>query len=866
MSRPTKLRSPESRRTRDRVALRCRRLALNLLEDRSLPSFVAPVNFAAGHSPQVTATGHFNTDTIQDLVVANYGGTVSVLVGNGDGTFQAPIDSDTGDNPSSIAVGDFNGDGKMDAATANFGNVTVSVLIGNGDGTFQAPVDIYLGYQPTSVAVGDFNADGMMDLGAVSNFYVPGSWGYWGFYPGWWEGQSHVMMGTGAGSFGAPMTNWLSYGYRSGAAADDFNGDGRDDFAVGNFEYGTVDVALASSTGALGGHTSFWVGYNAGAVAAGDLSGDGKADLVSANWYSNNVGVLLGDGFGGFANVVNYAAGGTPVGIVLGDFNAHNGDGNLDIAVSTSSGSGVSVLLGRGNGTFTPSVPSTSDASLVGVATGDFNGDGWLDAAAANSSGNSASVFVNDQVWPPLDAPSLSINDATVTEGNMGTVTANFTVSLSAAYTQPVTVQYATVDGSATAAGGDYVATSGTLTFGVGDVSKPIAITVNGDRIAEWSENFSIRLSAPTNAFISDPSGMVAIQDDEQTVSIVDSMSGNEGNSGTTPFNFAVTLSAPYDAPVSIDFATADLTADDQYWYGPGATAGDDYQAKTGTVTIPAGMTTAPITVQVIGERVGEYDELFWVNLTSSTSAHLGYNQSLGTILNDEPTVSISGPAAVTEGNSGTTTLTFTVTLSASPEVPLTVSYTTADGSATAGSDYTAKSGTVTFGIGQTTQTIPVLVNGDRIGENDEYFYVNLIDPSEAQIASGTAYGSILDNEPRLSINSPAAIKEGNSGTKLLTFTVTLAVAYDQAVTVKYATHDYSATAGSDYIATSGTLTFAAGQTTKTFTVQIKGEKKKESDESFYVLLSDASSNASIWNDSGWGTILNDDGPRGGRR
>ena len=183
------------------------------------------------------------------------------------------------------------------------------------------------------------------------------------------------------------MTNWLSYGYRSGAAADDFNGDGRDDFAVGNFEYGTVDVALASSTGALGGHTSFWVGYNAGAVAAADLSGDGKADLVSANWYSNNVGVLLGDGLGGFGNVVNYAAGGTPVGVVLGDFNAHDGDGNLDIAVSTSSGSGVSVLLGRGNGTFTPSVPSTSDGNLVGVATGDFNGDGWLDAAAANSSG-----------------------------------------------------------------------------------------------------------------------------------------------------------------------------------------------------------------------------------------------------------------------------------------------------------------------------------------------------------------------------------------------------------------------------------------------------------------------------------------------
>ena len=161
---------------------------------------------------------------------------------------------------------------------------------------------------------------------------------------------------------------------------------------------------------------------------------------------------------------------------------------------------------------------------------------------------------------------------------------------------------------------------------------------------------------------------------------------------------------------------------------------------------------------------------------------------------------------------------------------------------------------------------ITVLVNGDRLGEYDEYLYVNLTGATGAVIANGLGSATIQDDEPRLSINS-VSVTEGNSGTKLMTFTVTLAAAYDQAVTVNYATNDSSATvAGNDYVATSGTLTFAPGQTTKTFTVTIRGDKKREADESFYVLLSGASSNALISNAYGWGTILNDDGGRGNGR
>jgi hypothetical protein len=188
------------------------------------------------------------------------------------------------------------------------------------------------------------------------------------------------------------------------------------------------------------------------------------------------------------------------------------------------------------------------------------------------------------------------------------------------------------------------------------------------------------------------------------------------------------------------------------------------------------------------------------------------------------------------------------------------VNYATSNGSATAGSDYVAiAAGTATFSPGDLTENITVQIIGDRLPESDEYLYVNLTGATGAALGYPTqGYGYIQDNEPRFSIND-ASITEGNSGTKLLTFTVTLSAAYDQVVTVNYATQNYTATAGSDYVAKSGTLTFNPGQLTQTFTVTINGDKQKESDEYFNVVLSGASSNALIWDGYGLGTILSDD-------
>jgi hypothetical protein len=226
------------------------------------------------------------------------------------------------------------------------------------------------------------------------------------------------------------------------------------------------------------------------------------------------------------------------------------------------------------------------------------------------------------------------------------------------------------------------------------------------------------------------------------------------------------------------------------------------------------------------------------------------------------PSLSINNVSA-NEGNSGTTPFTFTVTLSAASTSTVTVAYATADGTATAGSDYTATSGTLTFNPGVTTQTLTVQVIGDTIVEPNETFFVNLSAPSNATIATGQGTGTIVNDDapalPTLSINSVSA-NEGNSGTTPFTFTVTLSAASASTVTVNFATADGTATAGSDYTATSGVLTFTPGQTTQTVTVSVLGDTTVEPSETFFVNLSGAS-NATIAAGQGTGTIINDDVP-----
>ncbi len=222
------------------------------------------------------------------------------------------------------------------------------------------------------------------------------------------------------------------------------------------------------------------------------------------------------------------------------------------------------------------------------------------------------------------------------------------------------------------------------------------------------------------------------------------------------------------------------------------------------------------------------------------------------------PALSIND-VSLTEGNTGTTLAVFTVTLSASSPQTVTVQYATADGTASAASDYTATSGTLTFAPGVTSRTVTVAVTGDTRSEANETFFVNLSVPSNATIADGQGQGTIVNDDlPALSINN-VTVTEGNMGTTTAArFTVTLSAPSGQTVTVQYDTADGTATAGTDYTSTSGTLTFSPGTTIQTLSVTVNGDNVKESPETFFVNLSSAS-NATIATARGRGTIANDD-------
>jgi glucose/arabinose dehydrogenase len=514
--------------------------------------------------------------------------------------------------------------------------------------------------------------------------------------------------------------------------------------------------------------------------------------------------------------------------------------------------SGTDFSSAGGTATITPGLLSTTvnvtvngDTAFEGDETFFVNLSSPVNATISDNQG--IGTITNDDAQPAI---SISINDVAVTEGNAGTTTANFTVSLSAASGQTVTVNYATANGTATA-GSDYVTAGNTLTFTPSQTSQPVSVTVNGDLLNELNETFNVNLSSPTNATIADSLGVGTINNDDAqpTISIND-VAVTEGNAGTTTANFTVSLSAASGQTVTVNYATANGTA----------TAGSDYVTAGNTLTFTPGQTSQPISVTVNGDTAFEPNETFNVNLSAATNATIADTQGVGTITNDDaqPTISIND-VAVTEGNAGTTTAGFTVSLSNASSQTITVNYATANNTATAGSDYVTAGGTVTFTAGQTSQPISVTVNGDLADEPNETFLVNLSTPSNATIADTQGVGTITDDDsqPTISIDD-VAVTEGNAGTVNATFTITLSAASGQTVTVQYATANNTATAGSDYVTASGTATFTPGQPTQQISIAVNGDTGFEPDETFFVNLSGAV-NATISDNQGQGTITNDD-------
>jgi LmbE family N-acetylglucosaminyl deacetylase len=449
--------------------------------------------------------------------------------------------------------------------------------------------------------------------------------------------------------------------------------------------------------------------------------------------------------------------------------------------------------------------------------------------------------------------PTLSIGDASVTEGNAGSVNAVFTVSLSAASGQTVTVNYATANGTATAPQ-DYTAhVTTTLTFAPGATSQTITVAVQGDALAEGNETYFVNLTAPSNATIADAQGLGTVIDDEPVPSIsISDVTVTETNAAGINAVFTVTLSAASAQTVSVTYATANDTA----------TAPADYTAAAATVlSFTAGITSRTISIPIAGDLLNEIDETFFVNLTTPVGATIADTQGIGTIINNDPVPSLRiNDVTVTEGNTGNVNASFTVTLSAASGRSVNVTYTTANSTATAGSDYTAATGTVTFNPGTTSRTVVITTIGDTLDEPNETFVVDLSDAVNATIADSQGNGTINDNDatPSLRINN-VAVTEVNTGSSVnATFTVTLSAASARPVSFNYATSDTSALAGQDYTAAVGTLTINPGTTTQTITVAVLGDVVDEASETYAVNLS-APVNATIADNLGVGTITDND-------
>jgi hypothetical protein len=320
------------------------------------------------YTTQGVATGDFTGDAKLDLVVANeYSGSISILLGNGDGTFRPLQQYSLGANtyPSSMVVGDFNGDGRLDLAIVISGGV--SVLLGNGDGTFQPQVQYAAGTgregDSRGIVAGDFTGSGHLDLAVA----------YYGSPPD--PGGVDVLLGNGDGTF-QPAVQYAAGSGPLGIVAGDFNGDGHLDLAVPNAGSNDVSVFLGNGDGTFQSQATYAVGDFPEAIVTGDFAGDGHLGLAVLNGNSDDVSVLLGNGDGTFQTQVTYGVGAYPFDFVAGDF---TGDGKLDLAVS---GHGLRILLANGNGTFQPaqSVSAILNGALV---TGDFNGDGRLDLVDA---------------------------------------------------------------------------------------------------------------------------------------------------------------------------------------------------------------------------------------------------------------------------------------------------------------------------------------------------------------------------------------------------------------------------------------------------------------------------------------------------
>ncbi len=580
------------------------------------------------------------------------------------------------------------------------------------------------------------------------------------------------------------------------------------------------------------------------------LWGDAGADLMyggSGNdtYYVDDIGDVVSEqqvagiddgGIDRVYSTVTYTLGAfleraTLIGTFTGDLtgndlaNVLTGNGAANIL---SGGGGIDDLLG-----------GAGDDVLIGGSgrdnlTGGTGSDTFVFGAADASSTDKVKDFsAEDFIRLAADDYSLTLGNGLIDNG------------LGALVLDPD--YFATISGigniQGTASGhGQFLFNTTTLTLmwdadGAGAGSAGIALATFNAGTVLGTSSFTIVPPTPVVGNIS-----------------IDNVSITEGDSGTRTVTF--TVSRTGTVGFSIDYSTSNGSAG----------AGSDYQAATGTLTFANGQLFQTITITINGDVTFEANESFFVNLLNPTNGGVIVDaEGLCTILNDDapppPVGDISvSDVTIIEGNSGTQTVTFTVTRTGA--APFSVDFSTADGTASAGSDYAATSGTLTFADGQMTQTVTVTINGDTVFELNETFFLNLTNASNGGvIIDNQAIATIINDDAAPAIGdisvSDVTITEGNAGTQIVTFTVTRTGTAP--FSVDFATANGTASAGSDYTATSGTLTFAPGQLTQTVSITVFGDVTFEANETFFLNLANATPGAVIVDSQAVATLINDD-------
>ena len=333
---------------------------------------------------------------------------------------------------------------------------------------------------------------------------------------------------------------------------------------------------------------------------------------------------------------------------------------------------------------------------------------------------NATGTIVDD------DQASLSIADATVDEGGE----AEFVVTLSVPSTENVTVRYRTASGTAVE-GTDFDAASGTLTFSAGEAEKTIRVQTREDDTDEPNETFTVTLSGASGATLADAIATGTIVDDDQASLFIADATVQEGSTA----EFVVTMNVPSTQSVTVRYRTASGTA----------VEGTDFDAASGTLTFPAGEVEKTIRVRTREDDTDEPNETFTLTLTSPNGASLADATATGTIIDDDVSGFSIADTRVVEGG----TARFAVTLSPMSEQTVSVRYRTVSGTAAAGLDFDAASGTLTFGPRVTRQIIEVRTRADDLDEPDETFTVALSSPNGATLVDATATGTITDDDVR---------------------------------------------------------------------------------------------------------------------